>query len=57
MPASAHAATAFAEIPAEDFQPKDEDAITFTVPGDYAYYCSLHGTPDKGMIGAIRVLE
>lgn len=47
---------AFAEIPAEDFQPKDEGSITFTVPGDYAYYCSLHGTPTKGMIGAIRVL-
>ncbi len=28
-----------------------------TSPGDYAYYCSLHGTPTKGMIGAIRVLE
>jgi plastocyanin len=48
---------AFAEIPPEDFQPKDSDTITFTVPGDYAYYCSLHGTPTKGMIGAIRVLE
>ena len=47
---------AFAEIPADAFQPKAEDSITFTVPGDYAYYCSLHGTPDKGMIGAIRVI-
>src|SRR5689334_4738543 len=44
---------AFAEIPPEAFQPKDEGSITFTVPGDYSYYCSLHGTPDKGMIGAI----
>jgi len=48
---------AFAEIPVDDFQPKDSGAITFTVPGDYAYYCSLHGTPTKGMIGAIRVLQ
>jgi plastocyanin len=48
---------AFAEIPPEDFQPKDEGSITFTVPGDYAYYCSLHGTKDKGMIGAVRVLQ
>ena len=47
---------AFAEIPADDFQPKDEGSVTFTVPGDYAYYCSLHGTPTKGMIGAVRVL-
>ncbi|HWJ61263.1 MAG TPA: plastocyanin/azurin family copper-binding protein [Acidimicrobiales bacterium] len=48
---------AFAEIPVTDFQPKDSDSITFTVPGDYSYYCSLHGTPDKGMIGTIRVLQ
>ena len=48
---------AFAEIPADAFQPKDEGSVTFTVPGDYAYYCSLHGTTTKGMIGAIRVLE
>lgn len=47
---------AFAEIPAEDFQPKDEGSVTFTVPGDYAYYCSLHGTKDKGMVGAVRVI-
>ncbi|WP_421119033.1 plastocyanin/azurin family copper-binding protein [Aquihabitans daechungensis] len=48
---------AFAEIPVEDFQPKDEGSITFALPGDYTYYCSLHGTPTKGMIGAIRVLQ
>ena len=30
---------------------------TLTEPGDYAYYCSLHGTATKGMTGAIRVLE
>jgi len=47
----------FAPIPATDFQPKDADTITFTLPGDYSYYCSLHGTPTKGMIGAIRVLQ
>jgi plastocyanin len=47
----------FAAIPATDFQPKDADAITFAVPGEYSYYCSLHGTPTKGMIGTIRVLQ
>jgi plastocyanin len=26
-------------------------------PGDYAYYCSLHGTPTAGMIGGLRVVE
>lgn len=48
---------AFSGIPVEDFQPKDSGSITFSVPGDYPYYCSLHGTPTKGMIGAIRVLS
>lgn len=48
---------AFAEIPADEFQPKDEGSITFALPGDYAYYCSLHGTTTKGMVGAIRVLQ
>lgn len=47
---------AFAEIPVEDFQPKDSGTVTFAVPGDYPYYCTLHGTKDKGMIGAVRVL-
>jgi plastocyanin len=49
-------AGSFAPIPATDFQPSDGDSITFELPGDYSYYCSLHGTPTKGMIGAIRVL-
>lgn len=48
---------AFAEIPVADFQPKDSGSVTFTVPGDYPYYCTLHGTKDKGMIGAVRVLQ
>jgi plastocyanin len=48
---------AFAPIPATDFQPSDADSITFALPGDYSYYCSLHGTPTKGMIGTVRVLQ
>ncbi len=45
----------FATIDAADFAPGTEKAITFAEPGDYPYYCSLHGTKTKGMIGAIRV--
>jgi plastocyanin len=30
---------------------------TFDQPGTYRYYCSLHGTPVAGMIGAIVVKE
>lgn len=29
--------------------------FTFTKPGVYMYYCTLHGTPDQGMVGTIIV--
>ncbi|MEO6629828.1 MAG: plastocyanin/azurin family copper-binding protein [Aquihabitans sp.] len=48
---------AFQGIEVENFGPKGTDAITFDRPGDYPYYCSLHGTLTKGMIGAVRVLK
>lgn len=38
-----------------DFAPKATYAHTFTKPGTYAYFCSLHGTKDKGMIGKVVV--
>ena len=44
-------------IDQEDFDPGDEGAVTFDEVGDFPYYCSLHGTPTKGMIGGIRVVE
>lgn len=46
----------FAAIEAANFAPGDERTITFAEPGDYPYYCSLHGTTTKGMVGAIRVI-
>jgi plastocyanin len=45
----------FAGIEAEAFEPRAQQTITFDEPGDYPYYCSLHGTTTKGMVGAIRV--
>jgi plastocyanin len=45
----------FGAIPADQFEPGTEQTVTFAEPGDYPYYCSLHGTKTKGMIGAIRV--
>lgn len=45
---------AFGGIAAEDF---GSGTITFAAPGDYVYYCSIHGTPRKGMVGAIRVVR
>jgi len=45
----------FKGIETTAFTPGDEATITFDEPGDRPYYCSLHGTKTKGMIGAIRV--
>jgi plastocyanin len=47
---------AFEPIEIDDLQPGDVSSITFDEPGEYPYYCSLHGTTTKGMVGAIRVL-
>lgn len=47
---------AFTPITAEMLQPKDKSEITFDEPGEYPYYCTLHGTTTKGMVGAVRVL-
>lgn len=38
-----------------DFQPDATYEHTFDEPGTYRYYCSLHGTEDVGMVGAIVV--
>jgi plastocyanin len=48
---------AFEGIDTADLEPGEEAAITFDEPGDYPYFCSLHGTKTKGMVGAIRVVE
>ena len=47
---------AFVAIEKADFNPGDDGTITFDKPGDYPYYCTLHGTKSKGMVGAVRVL-
>ncbi len=35
----------------------DSVKVTLEDAGDYAYYCSLHGTPTSGMRGGIRVVK
>lgn len=47
---------AFGELATDDFEPGESGTITFAKPGDYVYYCTLHGTKRKGMVGAVRVL-
>lgn len=48
---------AFTPIEVADLEPGMSASITFDEPGDYPYYCSLHGTRTKGMVGAVRVVE
>ena len=47
----------FESIEADDLEPGSSQDVTFTAPGDYPYYCSLHGTATKWMVGAVRVVE
>jgi plastocyanin len=41
----------------EDFAPEAVYEFTFEEPGTYRYFCSLHGTAEAGMVGAIVVEE
>lgn len=38
-----------------DFAPSDEYRFVFGRPGEYPYYCTIHGTATAGMIGTIVV--
>lgn len=38
-----------------DFEPGDVYEYVFTTPGEYPYYCTLHGTATAGMIGTVVV--
>jgi plastocyanin len=40
----------------EQFPPGSEYAHLFSTPGVYDYYCTIHGTPEAGMIGTVVVL-
>jgi plastocyanin len=37
------------------FQPGDVWAHVFTEPGEYRYYCSIHGNESVGMVGTVVV--
>lgn len=39
----------------EDFPPGAEYRHVFIEPGDVHYYCSIHGTMERGMVGVIVV--
>ena len=44
-------------VPTEAFVPGDEYTWVFDEPGTYAYYCSIHGTKDVGMVGTVIVTD
>ena len=44
-------------VDVDAFGPDATYGHRFTEPGEYAYYCSLHGTDTKGMVGAVVVRE
>jgi plastocyanin len=39
----------------EQFHPGDTYEHTFGEPGTYNYYCTIHGTSAKGMVGVVVV--
>ncbi|MFK8022445.1 MAG: plastocyanin/azurin family copper-binding protein [Ilumatobacter sp.] len=41
----------------DTFVPGTEYANLFDTPGVFAYYCSIHGTTEVGMVGAVIVTE
>ncbi len=44
-------------VEVESFQPGDAYEHTFTEPGVYDYYCSIHGTTSAGMVGSVTVAD
>ena len=42
-------------VDASAFNAGDDYSYTFKTPGTYRYYCSLHGSADGGMVGAVIV--
>jgi plastocyanin len=39
----------------EQFHPGDTYEYTFTEPGTYNYFCTIHGTAARGMVGVVVV--
>lgn len=44
-------------VDADGFGPGDEYRHVFTEPGEYPYFCSIHGTAAVGQLGTIIVSE
>ncbi|MEI7887704.1 MAG: cupredoxin domain-containing protein [Actinomycetes bacterium] len=46
----------FQAIATDDLGPEEQAPLVIADPGMYPYYCTLHGTPKKGMNGRIQVV-
>jgi plastocyanin len=47
----------FDGVPTDEFKPGQVYSTTFDEPGDYAYYCTIHGTKNLGgQSGVVRVV-
>lgn len=46
----------FVGVPTADLEPDETAARTFDDPGDYPYFCSLHGTARQGQTGRVIVV-
>jgi len=47
----------FTGVSTTQFNPGQSHSVTFTTPGDYPYYCSIHGTTTlNGQAGVVRVV-
>ena len=44
-------------VEVENFAPGATYSHVFTEPGEYSYYCSIHGTSTFGMVGTVVVEE
>lgn len=42
-------------ITVDDFQPGAIYSHVFSEPGEYRYYCTIHGTTEVGMVGTVLV--
>ena len=42
-------------VTVDDFQPGDTFSHVFSEPGEYRYYCSIHGSDTVGMVGTITI--
>ncbi len=46
----------FEPITTDELEPGEQAVLVFDRPGDFPYYCTIHGTRTRGMVGRIIVV-